>query len=87
MLMASDVTTPVNLGNPVEFTVKELGEKVIALTGSKSRIDYHPLPVDDPCRRKPDITKARELLGWEPSIMLDAGLGRTVEYFRGRVTE
>jgi UDP-glucuronate decarboxylase len=84
-LMASEVKVPVNIGNPGEFTVKELAEKVIAKTGSKSKIIYEPLPVDDPGRRRPDITRAKELLGWEPTIPLDKGLDSTIEYFRKRV--
>jgi UDP-glucuronate decarboxylase len=84
-LMASDVKVPVNIGNPGEFTVKELAEKVIAKTGSKSQIVYEPLPVDDPGRRRPDITRAKQLLGWEPTIPLDKGLDSTIEYFRKRV--
>ncbi|HEX3598479.1 MAG TPA: UDP-glucuronic acid decarboxylase family protein [Polyangiaceae bacterium] len=84
-LMASDVKVPVNIGNPGEFTVKELAEKVIAMTGSKSKIEYQPLPVDDPGRRRPDITRAKELLGWQPTIPLDKGLESTIEYFRKRV--
>lgn len=84
-LMDSDVTTPVNLGNPGEFTVRELAEKVLALTGSKSPIDFRPLPVDDPTRRRPDISKAAEKLGWRPTIALDEGLARTIGYFRDRV--
>ena len=84
-LMASDdaVTGPINLGNPNEFSVKELAERVIALTASKSRIEYRPLPQDDPVRRKPDISAAKRLLGWEPSIAIEEGLGRTIEFFRG----
>ena len=74
-------TGPVNLGNPVEFTIRELAEKVIDLTGSGSRLDFRPLPEDDPKQRKPDITLAREKLGWDPKITLDEGLPRTVEYF------
>ncbi|HVW28586.1 MAG TPA: UDP-glucuronic acid decarboxylase family protein [Polyangiaceae bacterium] len=84
-LMASDVTVPVNIGNPGEFTVKELAEKVIAKTGSKSQIVYEPLPTDDPGRRRPDITRAKQLLGWEPTIPLDKGLDSTIDYFRKRV--
>ncbi len=84
-LMASDVRVPVNIGNPGEFTVKELAEKVIAKTGSKSQIVYEPLPVDDPGRRRPDITRAKQLLGWEPTIPLDKGLDSTIDYFRKRV--
>jgi UDP-glucuronate decarboxylase len=78
----AEVTGPVNLGNPGEFTVLELARKVLACTGSDSPIDYRPLPADDPVRRCPDITLARELLGWEPTVRLDEGLRRTVEYFR-----
>lgn len=77
-----DVTGPMNLGNPGEFTIKELAEKVVALTGSSSEIVYKPLPKDDPERRRPDISLAKERLGWEPKVKLEEGLGRTVEYFR-----
>jgi UDP-glucuronate decarboxylase len=77
-----EVTGPVNIGNPHEFTIRELADKVIALTGSKSQIVQHPLPTDDPKQRQPDISKAKELLGWEPKVLLDEGLGRTVDYFR-----
>ncbi len=73
---------PVNLGNPGEFTMKELAEKIIALTGSKSKIVYKPLPEDDPKQRKPDIALAKSQLGWEPKIVLDEGLKKTIEYFR-----
>jgi UDP-glucuronate decarboxylase len=73
---------PVNLGNPGEFTMMELAEKVIAMTGSKSIIVQHPLPQDDPKQRKPDITKAKSMLNWEPKISLDEGLVKTIEYFR-----
>jgi len=77
-----EVTGPVNLGNPGEFTMVELAKKVLAQTGSHSPVEHHPLPADDPVRRCPDITRARELLGWEPTVPLDEGLARTVEYFR-----
>ncbi|HTU76172.1 MAG TPA: UDP-glucuronic acid decarboxylase family protein [Trebonia sp.] len=77
-----EVTGPVNIGNPDEFTMLELAKKVLAMTGSTSAVEYHPLPVDDPVRRRPDITRALELLGWEPTIPFDAGLTRTVDYFR-----
>jgi UDP-glucuronate decarboxylase len=77
-----DVTGPVNLGNPGEFSIKELAEKVVAMVGSGSKIVYEPLPQDDPTQRKPDITIAKAVLGWEPAIALDRGLGKTVEYFR-----
>jgi len=76
-----DVTGPVNLGNPKEFTILELAEKVIELTGSRSEIVFKPLPADDPKRRQPDITLARKLLDWEPRISLDEGLKKTIEYF------
>ena len=82
-MMASEVgfTGPVNLGNPVEFTIRELAEKVIALTGSASELVFSPLPVDDPMQRQPDITLARNKLGWEPTVQLDEGLRRTIAYF------
>ncbi|MEX2156324.1 MAG: UDP-glucuronic acid decarboxylase family protein [Gemmatimonadales bacterium] len=76
---------PTNIGNPHEFTVRQLAERVLALTGSKSQIVERPLPVDDPQVRQPDITRAREALGWEPQVALDDGLRRTIEYFRGVV--
>ncbi|MEG6549412.1 UDP-glucuronic acid decarboxylase family protein [Desulfocurvibacter africanus] len=76
-----EVTGPVNLGNPGEFTILELAEQVIRMTGSKSKIDFRPLPTDDPTQRKPNITKAREILGWEPKIPLHDGLARTIVYF------
>jgi len=76
-----DVHQPVNIGNPAEFSVIELAHKVIALTGSKSIIEYRPLPVDDPRVRQPDIGLARRLLGWEPRVELDEGLAKTVDYF------
>jgi len=83
-LMESDesVTGPINLGNPGEFSIKELAEKVIALVGNGSEIVYEPLPQDDPTQRQPDIHQAQELLGWKPGISLDDGLPRTVEFFR-----
>jgi UDP-glucuronate decarboxylase len=79
---AADLPGPINLGNPGEFTILELAESVTRLTGSRSTIDFRPLPQDDPKQRKPDIGKARELLGWAPKIQLEEGLGRTIEYFR-----
>jgi len=72
---------PINLGNPVEFTIRSLAERVVALTGSKSRLVFRPLPADDPMQRQPDIARARERLGWEPKVALDEGLARTVAYF------
>ncbi len=80
-----DVTGPMNLGNPGEFTILELAQKVIAMTGSKSRIEFRPLPSDDPTQRKPDISKARAILGWEPRVPLAEGLKKTIEYFEGVV--
>jgi len=76
-------TGPVNLGNPNEFTIRELAEKVIALTGSGSSLVYRPLPSDDPMQRQPDIGLAKSTLGWEPKIQLEEGLRRTIAYFRG----
>jgi UDP-glucuronate decarboxylase len=78
----ADFTGPVNVGNPVEFTMRELAEAVLRLTGSKSTLRFLPLPQDDPKQRRPDITLARERLGWEPTIQLEAGLQRTIAYFR-----
>ncbi len=76
-----DFTGPVNLGNPKEFSVLELAKKIIETTGSKSKIVFRPLPQDDPCRRQPDISLAKEKLDWEPVIKIDEGLKKTVEYF------
>ena len=81
-LMSSDESDPVNIGNPTEMTIRQLAEKIVALTGSTSRIVEKPLPVDDPKVRQPDITRARTLLGWEPKVALDEGLGKTIDYFR-----
>jgi UDP-glucuronate decarboxylase len=74
-------TGPVNLGNPNEFTIRELAERVIELTGSRSQLVFKPLPVDDPMQRQPNIALAREKLGWEPVVQLDEGLGKTIAYF------
>ncbi len=78
----ADVIGPINIGNPVEFTIRELAELVIELTDSQSKLSYKPLPQDDPTQRKPDISKARALLGWEPSVELREGLIETIAYFR-----
>jgi dTDP-glucose 4,6-dehydratase len=83
-LMHSDERYPVNLGNPREMTILEFAEEIRRLTGSASEIVYQPLPEDDPRQRQPDIGKARALLGWEPRVPLDEGLGVTVDYFRGQ---
>jgi len=81
-LMATKTSDPVNIGNPREVTITEIAKSIIALVGSKSRLVYRPLPVDDPKQRRPDITRARTLLGWEPAIDLDEGLLKTVDYFK-----
>ena len=78
----ADVTGPINLGNPGEFTVAQLARMVLDMTGSKSRLVNCPLPADDPVQRRPDISRARSLLGWEPKIALKDGLQRTIAYFR-----
>ncbi|MEC9343238.1 MAG: SDR family NAD-dependent epimerase/dehydratase, partial [Pseudomonadota bacterium] len=74
---------PVNLGNPGEFSMLELAELTLELTGSSSRIEFRPLPHDDPKQRQPDIARARELLDWNPGVALRDGLGETIAYFRG----
>jgi dTDP-glucose 4,6-dehydratase len=85
-LLHSDEVMPTNVGNPNEMTILQFAEKVLELTGSKSKIDHRPLPQDDPKVRQPDIGKARAVLGWEPKVSLDEGLRRTLEYFRERMT-
>ena len=84
-LAKSDEHEPVNIGNPSEFTILECAQKVLEVTGSKSKLRYEPLPVDDPKQRRPDITKAKRLLGWEPKADLENGLRMSLEYFRGAV--
>ena len=84
-LMTSSEENPVNIGNPHEMTIRQLAERIIALTGSRSRIVEKPLPVDDPKVRQPDITRARTILGWEPKVPLDAGLEKTLAYFRAKL--
>jgi UDP-glucuronate decarboxylase len=76
---------PVNLGNPVEFTIRELAEEVVKVVGGQTRVTYKPLPQDDPTQRQPDIGRARNWLGWEPTVQLEEGLRLTVEYFRQRL--
>ena len=78
-----DITGPINLGNPNEFTIRELAEKVISITNSKSELVNSPLPSDDPLQRQPDIRQAKAHLGWEPTIQLEQGLRKAIEYFEG----
>lgn len=78
---------PMNLGHPFEFTIRELAEIVLRLTGSNSKLVFHPLPQDDPCQRQPDITKARSSLGWEPKVNLEDGLKETISYFRKLIAQ
>ena len=83
--MESRTNDPVNIGNPHEMTIAEIAETIIRMTGSKSRLVYRPLPTDDPKVRKPDITRARTLLGWEPKVGLEEGLTSTIAYFRQKL--
>ncbi|HEY7785857.1 MAG TPA: UDP-glucuronic acid decarboxylase family protein [Pyrinomonadaceae bacterium] len=85
LMNREDLHEPVNLGNPGEFTIKQLAEEVVRIVGSNLEVNYLPLPQDDPRQRKPDITRARELLGWNPTVPLSEGLERTVAYFRAVV--
>ena len=82
MNSSSEFTGPVNIGNASEFSIRQLAEKVIDMTGSSSHISYNPLPSDDPVQRRPDLTLARSVLGWEPTVSLDQGLTNTIEYFK-----
>jgi len=82
LLATQEDPGPVNIGNPSERTIKDLAELAIKLTGSKSELRYEPLPVDDPTRRRPDITRAKQLLGWEPKVGIEDGLTNTISYFR-----
>lgn len=84
-LMMSDYALPVNIGNPTEMTVREFAREIIRATGSRSRISHKPLPQDDPKQRRPDISRARKLLRWEPSVPLARGLVKTIDYFRTKV--
>ena len=84
-LMLSKENDPINIGNPQEMTIEQIARLIIEMTGSKSKIVYKPLPTDDPKVRQPDITRARTLLGWEPKVSLEQGLGRTIDYFREKV--
>ncbi len=83
--MRSSFDQPVNIGNPVEMTVLAFARAIIRATGSRSTIAFKPLPQDDPKQRRPNITRARKLLGWEPKVRLQEGLRHTIEYFRSRV--
>ena len=85
MNTADDFTGPVNIGNPGEFTMIELAELVLKLTGSKSKLVFKPLPQDDPKQRQPDISLAKNVLGWEPKIRLEDGLRETIDYFRTKL--
>ena len=87
MAASDDVTGPINLGNPVETTVRELAETIIKMTGSRSKITSRPLPVDDPVQRCPDISRARDLLDWEPRVPLETGLERTIAFFANLLAE
>jgi dTDP-glucose 4,6-dehydratase len=81
-LLHSDYTQPVNIGNPDEITIKDFAQEIIKLTGTHQKIVYHPLPVNDPMQRQPDITKAKELLGWEPKVGRAEGMQLTYDYFK-----
>jgi dTDP-glucose 4,6-dehydratase len=84
-LMLSSENDPINIGNPVEMTISQIAETIIKMTGATSRVIYQPLPVDDPKQRRPDITRARTLLNWEPKVQLEEGLTKTIDYFRTKV--
>jgi dTDP-glucose 4,6-dehydratase len=84
-LMMSETNDPVNIGNPQEMTILEFAQRIIRITGSRSKIIFKPLPQDDPKQRQPDITRAKTILGWQPVVPLEDGLKRTIDYFRGRV--
>ena len=81
-LLFSDYTLPINIGNPEEISIRDFAEEVLRLTGTQQKIIYKPLPQDDPLQRQPDITKAREILGWEPRVSRSEGMRRTYEYFK-----
>ena len=81
-LMEANTNEPVNIGNPHEVTIEEIARTIIRLVGSRSKLVYRPLPIDDPKQRRPDITRARTLLGWEPKVGLEEGLLKTVDYFK-----
>jgi dTDP-glucose 4,6-dehydratase len=81
-LAMSDFHEPVNIGNPREMTIKQFADEIIRITGTKSIIEYRPLPADDPKVRQPDISRAKKILGWEPRVQFDEGIKQTIEYFR-----
>ena len=85
-LMESDTNDPVNLGNPKEMTINEIAQEIITMTGSRSQLVHQPLPIDDPKVRQPDITRAREILGWTPHVSLHEGLSQTIKYVKQRIT-
>jgi UDP-glucuronate decarboxylase len=85
MATGPEVTGPINIGNPTEFKIRELAELVIEITGSKSKLAFHPLPSDDPKQRQPDIEKASKILDWRPSISLREGLVKTIAYFEDQL--
>jgi len=84
-LSQSDFHEPVNIGNPREMTIKQFGEEIIRIIGANSKLEYKPLPVDDPKVRQPDITRAKTILGWEPKVTFEEGIKKTIDYFRGRL--
>ena len=86
-LMLSDTNDPVNIGNPAEMSILEIAQQIIAAVGSSSKIVHEALPVDDPKVRQPDITRARQILNWEPKIQLNDGLSSTIEYFRKKLED
>ena len=86
-MLHSDYSLPLNGGNPDEITIKDFAEEIIKLTGTKQKVVYHPLPINDPLQRQPDITKAREILGWEPKIGRAEGMKITYDYFKSLSTE
>jgi len=86
-LMRTEESRPVNIGNPVEYSVREVAEMVIELSGSRSEISYQPLPEDDPKQRCPDITRAKETLGWEPRVGAREGLRKTIDWFVGQLAD
>jgi dTDP-glucose 4,6-dehydratase len=84
-LSRSNFHEPVNIGNPREMTIKQFGEHILRILGSNSHLDYRPLPVDDPKVRQPDISRARQVLGWEPKVEFEEGIRQTIDFFRTKV--